>query len=99
MILDGHVRMDLLYGRWSPKKQATVDVFTIFFLIFYLVFLLIGALSSVQYALEYNQTNYTSWAPPLAPIQDHHGFWYFSDAAPGDRHIFQGLGKGKGGDD
>ena len=37
MILKGHVRMDLLYGRWSAKKQATVDLFTGLFLIFYLV--------------------------------------------------------------
>ena len=28
MLLDGHVRMDLLYGRWSNKKQARVDSIT-----------------------------------------------------------------------
>ena len=38
-------------------------------MIFYLIFLLIGGLSSVDYALEYGQTNYTPWAPPLAPIK------------------------------
>ncbi|MBW1864816.1 MAG: TRAP transporter small permease subunit, partial [Deltaproteobacteria bacterium] len=38
MILEGHVRMDLLYGRWSEKKKAVVDLFTGLFLIFYLVF-------------------------------------------------------------
>jgi len=37
MILRGHVRMDLLYGRWSEKKKATVDAITDLFLIFYLV--------------------------------------------------------------
>ena len=69
MILEGHVRMDLLYGRWSPKKQALVDTITVFFLIFYLVVLLIGAISSIEYALQYGQKNYTPWAPPLAPIK------------------------------
>ena len=69
MILDGHVRMDLLYGRWSPKKQAKVDVVTFFFLLFYMVFLLIGAFSSTHYALVYNQKNFTPWSPPLAPIK------------------------------
>ncbi|MFO7714575.1 TRAP transporter small permease subunit [Desulfosarcina sp.] len=69
MILDGHVRMDLLYGRWSPKRRAVVDMLTAIVLIFYLVLLLYGAISSLEYALRYKQVNYTSWAPPLAPIK------------------------------
>jgi TRAP-type mannitol/chloroaromatic compound transport system permease small subunit len=67
--LDSHVRMDLLYSRWSPRTRALVDALTIGFLIFYLVFLLVGGISSTQYALEYGQKNYSSWAPPLAPIK------------------------------
>lgn len=69
MQLDGHVRMDLLYGRWSPRRKAWTDVVTILFLIFYLVFLLLGGVSSTAYALEYNQTNYSTWAPVLWPIK------------------------------
>ncbi len=69
MQLDAHVRMDLLYGRWSAKGRAIADAVTVFCLIFYLVVLLIGAISSTEYALEYGQKNYSSWAPPLAPIK------------------------------
>jgi TRAP-type mannitol/chloroaromatic compound transport system permease small subunit len=69
MQLDSHVRMDLLYSRWSPRTRALVDALTIGFLIFYLIFLLVGGISSTQYALEYGQKNYSSWAPPLAPIK------------------------------
>jgi TRAP-type mannitol/chloroaromatic compound transport system permease small subunit len=69
MQLDSHVRMDLLYSRWSPKTQAVADALTAGFLIFYLVFLLVGGISSTRYALEYGQKNYSSWAPPLAPIK------------------------------
>jgi TRAP-type mannitol/chloroaromatic compound transport system permease small subunit len=69
MQLDSHVRMDLLYSRWSPRTQALADVLTAAFLIFYLVFLLVGGVSSTLYALEYGQKNYSSWAPPLAPIK------------------------------
>jgi TRAP-type mannitol/chloroaromatic compound transport system permease small subunit len=69
MQLDSHVRMDLLYSRWSPRTRALVDALTIGFLIFYLVFLLVGGISSTLYALEYGQKNYSSWAPPLAPIK------------------------------
>jgi TRAP-type mannitol/chloroaromatic compound transport system permease small subunit len=69
MQLDTHVRMDLLYSRWSPRRRAFTDTFTAFFLIFYLVFLLLGGISSTDYAITYDQRNYSSWAPPLAPIK------------------------------
>jgi TRAP-type mannitol/chloroaromatic compound transport system permease small subunit len=69
MMLEGHVRMDLLYGRWSARRQAMTDAITVFFLIFYLVFLLYGGISSIEYAVRYGQVNYTPWAPPLAPIK------------------------------
>lgn len=69
MQLGAHVRMDLIYGRWSPKWQAVADSLTSFFLVFYLVVLLIGAISSTHYAIAYGQKNYSSWAPPLAPIK------------------------------
>ena len=67
--LGSHVRMDLLYGRWSTRTRAIVDMITGCFLIFYMVFLLYGGISSTQYAIEYNQKNYSSWAPPMAPIK------------------------------
>ncbi len=69
MILEAHVRMDLLYGRWSARRQALADVITGPILIFYLVLLLVGAVSSIDYAVRYKQVNYTPWAPPLAPIK------------------------------
>ena len=67
--LDSHVRMDLLYGRWSMRTRAIVDAFTGCLLIFYIIFLLYGGISSTQYAIEYGQTNYSAWAPPMAPIK------------------------------
>ncbi|MCG8544722.1 MAG: TRAP transporter small permease subunit [Alphaproteobacteria bacterium] len=69
MQLDSHVRMDLLYGRWSPRGKAIADAITVSMLLFYLVWLLVGGISSTEYALEYGQKNYSSWAPPLAPIK------------------------------
>ncbi len=69
MQLKAHVRMDVLYERWSEKKRAMVDVVTSGFLIFYLVVLLYGGLSSTLYSLQYGQRNYSSWGPPMAPIK------------------------------
>lgn len=69
MQLGSHVRMDLIYGRWPVRKQAFTDSLTAFCLVFYLVILLYGGISSTHYALEYNQKNYSVWAPPMAPIK------------------------------
>ncbi|MFN7023890.1 MAG: TRAP transporter small permease subunit [Pseudorhizobium sp.] len=67
--LDSHVRMDLAYGRWSPRTKAIIDVVTIFMLFVYLFFLLYGGISSTTYALQYNETSYSSWSPYMAPIK------------------------------
>ena len=69
MQLNSHVRMDLLYGRWSDKGKAFSDSITAFFLILYLVMLLYGGLSSTEYALKYGETSYSSWSPYMAPIK------------------------------
>ncbi|MGV8938849.1 MAG: TRAP transporter small permease subunit [Allorhizobium sp.] len=67
--LDSHVRMDLLYGRWSPRTKAAVDAVTILMMFVYLGFLLYGGFSSTGYALQYGETSYSSWSPYMAPIK------------------------------
>ena len=67
--MDSHVRMDLVYGRWSPKTKATVDAVTIVLLFVYLGFLLYGSISSTTYAFRFNETSYSSWSPYMAPIK------------------------------
>ena len=69
MQLDAHVRMDVLYERWRPRTRAFWDSLTAFCLVFYLIFLVRGGMSSTAYALKYGQTNYSAWAPPMAPIK------------------------------
>ncbi|MCK5826247.1 MAG: TRAP transporter small permease subunit [Desulfuromusa sp.] len=69
MILREHVRMDLLYERFSEKNRARVDVVTTFFLLFYLVIMLFGSVSSTMYAIEYGQRNFSQWNPSMIPIK------------------------------
>jgi TRAP-type C4-dicarboxylate transport system permease small subunit len=69
MQLDAHVRMDVLYERWTPRTRAFVDSITAFCLVFYLIYMVWGGISSSTYALKYNQVNYSAWAPPMAPIK------------------------------
>ena len=67
--LGAHVRMDLLYGRWPPRVRAAADAATVPLLVAYLALLVYGGVSSSQYAVEYGERSYSSWAPPMAPIK------------------------------
>ena len=67
--LGAHVRMDLFYDRLSARKRAITDAVTILFVIFYLVVLFWGGVSSTEYAIVYQQQNYSSWAPVLWPVK------------------------------
>ncbi len=69
MQLDSHVRMDLLYDRYSDKTKAKIDVWTNLFLVFYLVCLLVGSISSTIYAIEYEQRKFSQWNPSMVPIK------------------------------
>ena len=69
LILDGHVRMDLFYARWSPKNKALADVLTFTVVMFYLVLLLVGGFMSLEYSIQYKQRSYSSWAPQVTPIK------------------------------
>lgn len=69
MQLDSHVRMDLVYGTWSPRTRAWVDGFTVVFLLIYLVLLMYGGLSSAAYALQYGERSHSAWRPYMAPIK------------------------------
>ncbi len=68
--LGANVRMDLLYGEWSPRRKAWTDAFTVLFLIFYLVVLLWGGIDSTIYSFKYGgERSPTAWRPYLWPIK------------------------------
>ncbi len=67
--IDSHVRMDLIYSRWSDRAQIMWDAFTILFMIAYLAVLLYGAISSTQYAIEFGERSYSIWRPYMWPIK------------------------------
>lgn len=69
MQMQANVRMDLLYGSWSPKKKMWMDSFTIVFLLFYLGVMLYGGVESTMYSLEYGERSPTAWRPYLWPIK------------------------------
>ena len=68
-LIGGHVRMDFFYERWSRRKKAIIDICTFILSLAYLTGLLLGGISSSYYAVKYNQTNYSAWGPPIAPMK------------------------------
>lgn len=69
MQLGDHVRMDLIYDRFSDTRKAKIDTATNIFLIFYLITLLIGSISSTLYAIEYGERKFSQWNPSMIPIK------------------------------
>ena len=67
--LDSNVRMDLLYGTWTPRRKAMFDATTVLFLLTFLVVLLMGGISSLGYSLEYGERSYSPWRPYMWPIK------------------------------
>ena len=68
--LGSNVRMDLLYGAWSPRRKAMADAITVLFLITYLAFLLWGGIDSTIYSFQYGgERSPTAWRPYLWPIK------------------------------
>ncbi len=69
-----HVRMDLVYGMWSDKTRAWVDIFTAIFLFTYLIILLYGAISSTAYSMGVGangilERKFSAWRPYMWPIK------------------------------
>jgi len=65
----GHVNVDLLYSRFSPRVKAVVDIFTSV-----LFFVFVGALvyfgSSMAYeSMEFWERSQSAWNPPIWPVK------------------------------
>lgn len=68
--MGSNVRMDLIYGAWSPRRKAAIDVITVCFLIFYLGVLLWGGIDSTLYSFQYGgERSPTAWRPYMWPIK------------------------------
>ena len=80
---DDHVRMDLIYERCRSAARREIDLVTIGCLIFYLGVMLIGSISSLQYAIETNETPLLDLEPVDDPDQGADGRLHRADAAAG----------------
>jgi len=68
--LNGHVRIDVMTMRMSPKAKAVMEVITLLILFFpFLTFMTIYAGKFAYIATLQNEFNSTSWAPRIWPIK------------------------------
>jgi len=67
----GHVRVDVIYMRFSPRVRAAIDVLGTFFLFFPLLGFIIHASFALTWrAWAIGETSdITYWYPPLAPFR------------------------------
>lgn len=65
----GHVNMDVVYGRLSPRKKALIDLITFWFFALFCVVLVWHGGERAWYALKIWEHSETVWSPPIAPIK------------------------------
>ncbi|MFH1122775.1 MAG: TRAP transporter small permease subunit [Pseudomonadota bacterium] len=68
---DGHIRTDVLYANWSPRRQGWVNVICYLFLFFPgMIFFFVAGLDSAVHAWSILELSDASpWRPPLYPFK------------------------------
>jgi TRAP-type mannitol/chloroaromatic compound transport system permease small subunit len=64
----GHVRMDALYERWSPRRKAIMDIATFVILCVYIGIVVYAGIKHTALAIEIGKRLPTNWHPILWPI-------------------------------
>ncbi len=65
----GHVNVDIIYGRLSPRKRAVVDLFTAPIFFFFMVMMFWFGGKFALNSLAFRETLSSAWAPPIYPIK------------------------------
>jgi len=69
LLHDEHVRLDILYQRFSPRKRAIIDLVTFTLLFFYCSLILIHGWDYFLYSFAKNEHSLTVWGPPIWPFK------------------------------
>ena len=69
LLRDEHVRMDMLYNRWSVRRRAIADLATFPLLFAYFIVIIVGGMNSLSFTLRLDQHFPSAWGPHMAPIK------------------------------
>ena len=67
--LRGHVKVDMLYERFSPRIRAILDLITFPLFLLFLGTLLWTAVDFSWQSTKIAETTGTSWSPPIFPVK------------------------------
>ena len=68
-LVNGHVNVDVIWGRLSPKARAIMDICTSWLVFLYLGVLFWMSLEATIQAWQLKETTMSYWAPPYYPLR------------------------------
>lgn len=71
LLRNGHIRTDIFYERWSPRRQGWVNLISYLFLFFpgMFFFLFSGLESAIHSWTILEKSDFSPWRPPLYPFK------------------------------
>ncbi len=69
MYSNQHMRIEIFYGKLSPKKKAILDVFTFVFFLAYIIPLLWASAIFSWDSIKIVESSASPWDPPVYPIK------------------------------
>ncbi len=64
-----HVKIDLIYGRLTPRQRAVIDSITFFFFALYLGVFLWATTEYARRSVMVLETSGSAWDPPIYPLK------------------------------
>ncbi|UCD54018.1 MAG: TRAP transporter small permease subunit [Dehalococcoidia bacterium] len=69
LLTGGHVRMDVIYSRWPPRRKALIDAGLFVFFVIFVGFTLRSSIHHATVSTMMMQRSGTPWHPYLWPIK------------------------------
>ncbi len=71
LMRNGHIRTDIFYERWSPRRQGWVNLISYLFLFFpgMFFFLFSGLEAAIHSWAILEKSDFSPWRPPLYPFK------------------------------
>jgi len=66
---DNHVNVDIIYGRFSVRQRAIIDICTFPFIFFFTLMMLVYGGRFAANSWAFKETLSSAWAPPIYPIK------------------------------
>jgi len=67
--VQGHVNVDVLYARFSPRRKALADLFTAPIFFFFMAMMLVYGGQFALQSVAFRETLSSAWAPPIYPVK------------------------------